>query len=409
MRSSGRTDLAVNSVASPVALRTPRLLSALAMLLLMLTVGWTPAPQQGRVAVVGQVTNGTSGGTVPPDLPITIHVFSGMEETAAYTATLAADASFHLDDLIVEGGETFVARTAYQGVLYFSDPVTLEPGQQELSLPIAIYEVTDDATAVVVTQLHIFLGRAGDRLQVGEYYLISNAGDRTYVGVRDPETGQRVTLPLTLPEGAEGLHFEDAGLGERFLERGEGFVDTEPVVPGAATVEISFGYELPYREGQSVVRVFEVPVASVVLVPMEEDLALEGEGLTLVDSQDAEMWPSLSYAGGPLAAGEPLAFTVTRHMAGGQGGRGVEEQGGGEAGETAIGLVALAAAVVAVYLLWRSPAPGPLPAWARPLVEEIAALDADFEAGAVTEGAYRKKRKALKRRLRERLAEGRRG
>jgi flagellar biosynthesis component FlhA len=41
---------------------------------------------------------------------------------------------------------------------------------------------------------------------------------------------------------------------------------------------------------------------------------------------------------------------------------------------------------------------------ARPVVEEIAALDADFKAGRVEEEPYRQKRDALKRCVREVLA-----
>ena len=378
---------------------------ALALLALLLATAWTPAPQTRTAVVVGQVTNGTPGGPVPADTPVTLHIFSGMEETGRYTTTLAADGSFRFDDLATEAGEDFVARVVYQDVAYFSDPGTPEPGQAELSLPITIYETTEDPVAVLVTQLHIFVSVTRDRLQIGEHYLVSNEGDRTYVGVEDQETGRRATLTFTLPEGAEELRFDGPGLGERFMERGRGFTDTEPILPDPATVEVFFGYALPYQEGLRVERLFDVPVASVALVIPEEQGALEGTGLTPAGTLDTQMGQALSYTAGPLAAGEPLAFTLVTGPAGGQGSRGAEEQRSRKARETAIGLVTLAAAVVAVYLLWRYPAPGPLPTRARPLVEDIAALDADFEAERVSEKVYHQERRALKRQLRVLLRE----
>nr|HID13318.1 hypothetical protein [Anaerolineae bacterium] len=358
------------------------------------------------MAVVGQVVNGTPDGTVPADLPVTLHVFSGVEKTGTYTTTLAADGSFHFEGVTLQEGEAAVARVVYQGVIYVSNLVTFEPGQQELSLPVTIYETTEDTADVLVTQLHIFMTRAGERLQVGEYYLVSNTGERTYVGVEDPETGQRATLNFALPEGAEGLRFDGPGLGERYLEQEGGFADTDPVQPGTATVQVLFSYELPYREGLQVERVLDLPVASVVLVLTEGGGALEGEGLTPAGTLDTQMGPALSYTAGPLAAGEALAFTLVGqpHAVAPSAPAGLAPVRN-TAREAGIGLLALAGALVAVYLLWRSPAPGPLPPRARPLVESIAALDEDFEAGRVSERIYRQKRRSLKQRLRVILRE----
>lgn len=378
----------------------------LSLLALLLTTGWAPAPQEGRAAVVGQVTNGTSGGTVPAGLLVTLHVSVGVEETGTYTATLAADGAFRFDDLAVEGGEMFVTRVVYQDVAYISDLATFDPGQEELSLPVVIYETTEDSSSILVTQLHVFISMVEERLQIEEYYLVSNTGDRTYIGVEDAETGQRVTLTITPPDGAESMRFDNAGLGERYLEREEGFADTEPILPGTATVEVLLDYDLPYREGLRVERTFDVPVASVVLVLPDEGMALEGAGLTPEGTMDTQMGPALSYIAGPLAVGEPLAFTlVARSQVVAPSAPAGSSPARNTAREISVGLVALAAAMVAVYLLWRSPPPGALPARARPLVEAIAALDADFEAGQVAEKSYRNKRKTLKRQLRALLAD----
>jgi hypothetical protein len=258
---------------------------------------------------------------------------------------------------------------------------------------------------IVVTQLHMFITRSEGGLAIGEYYLLSNTGERTYAGVEDPQTGERVTVSFTLPEGARGLLFDGPGLGERFVETEGGFADTEPIPPGMATVEVLFTYELPYSGEIQMERTFEVPVASVVLVIAEEGLALAGDGVTSAGVVDTQMGPALSYTAGPLEMGEPLIFSV------------VADQslsvvvpetpaaetpalGRNTARGAAIGLAAMAVAMIVTYLLWRSPAPGPCPVEARPLVEEIAALDAGFEAGRMEEGAYRQKRGALKQRVR---------
>jgi len=385
-----------------------RQLLFLSLLLALFAAGWAPAPQEGDVVVVGQVANGTPEGLVPPGLPVSLHVFSEMEERGSYNTTLTDDASFRFDEVIAEEGDILIVRAVYQNVPYFSAAATLEAGQQEMSLPLTIYETTDDSTDVVITQLHIFATRAGDRsqlLQIAEYYLISNNGDRTYIGTRQSEDAPRTVLSFTLPEEADNLTFEGAGLGARFLEQPDGFADTEPIPPGTSSAEVSFAYELPYQEELEIERSFEVPVSAVVLVPMDQALRLEGEDWTLAEGGEGQGMPSLSYTAGPVATGQKLVFRlVTQSQSmpvdpeAAAGARNSPQQ-------IAIGLVALAAAVVGVYLLWRGPAPGALPAPARPLVENIAALDRDFELGKMDEAVYHRQRKSLKRKLRHLLEE----
>ena len=386
-------------------------LACLAPLVLLLATGWVHALQEDRIAVVGQVTNGTSGGSIPADMSVVLHVFSGTEETGAYTTTAAADGSFRFDNLALEVGQTVIARVVYWQAAYLSDPHTVEIGEQTLSLPVTVYEITEDTSALVVTQAHMFVSWAGDRIQVGEYYLVSNTGDRTCVGTEAPGTGRRTTLSFTLPDGAQGLRFSGPGLGERYVDRAGGFADTRPVPPGTGTVDVLFSYDFPARERVHVERVFDVPVTSVVLVISEGDIVLEGGGMVPAGRLDTDMGPSLSYTAGPLAAGEALAFTLATGLGSlpaAPGGvapvRNAAATARNTAAAMALGLVALAAGVVTFYLVLRSPVPGAPPAQARPLVDSIAALDARFEAGELAETAYHQQRASLKAQLRSLLA-----
>jgi len=395
-----------------MVIRTRFLRSVLPLLLfvaLLSAVGWTRAPQAATLLVKGKVTNGTPGGEVPAGLEVTLHVFSGEEEAETFTTTLAADGTFSFEEVPGGEGRTFVAEVTYQGVSYTSEALTPTADQQELEIPLTIYETTEDPASVQVTQLHIFVTEMERRLLVEEYWLIGNEGDRTYVGAEDPATGKRVTIRFTLPEEIEDLTFDGPGLGERFVELADGFADTHPVRPGSTTTEVAFFYTLPHQEGLRVEQAVDVPVGSVVVLMVQGDLALEGPGLEPMGTVDTQMGPALSYIGGPLAAGEGLVFTLvpapppapavepsvpadhptaapTRNVA----------------WEVAVGLAALAFAVIGTSLLWR-PAPGPVPSPIRPLVEQIAALDREYELGRVPEETYFERRDELIRQARSRL------
>jgi hypothetical protein len=396
---------------------SPRILRftvvALFLFAALLTMAWAPHPQTGSVSITGQVTNGTPDGAVPEDLAVTLHIFAEMEERDVYTTTLGTDTTFRFEDVALSEGDTLVTRALYDGVMYTSafTSATSTAEQQAISLPITIYETTDDPGAVLISQLHVFVNQVGDRLQIGQYCLISNTGDRAYRGTVDPQTGERMTLAFELPAGGENLSFDDAG-SERYVTRENGFADTRPVLPGDSSVEISFNYEIPYQEGMEVQQAFDVPVRAGVLVLPESGIALMGEGVSSEGTIDTQMGPALSYTAGPLAADEPLVFSVVSRPTGAQGGAGSGRQS--SAGTTgargiAVGLAALVAAGVAVYLMWRSPTSGPVPAHVRSQVKAIAALDADFEAGRVSEKDYGRKRRSLKREVREQLAGEQRG
>lgn len=262
---------------------------------------------------------------------------------------------------------------------------------------------TDDPSMVTVAQLHIFLRRVDERLQVREYYLISNSGDKTYIGREDPDTGQRFTLVFSLPAGATNPTV-DKEIAGRVIMLPDGLADTEPIPPGMATVDLSFQYDLPYQDGMEVQRTFPVSVTSVVLLGMGGDLSLEGSALTSQGALQIPQGMALAYTAGPIPAGEVLSFRVRKGAIAPAGGSPVA--GGptrNPATEIAFGLVALAVAGGVAYWLIRPPAPGPVPPSVRPLIEAIAALDADYEAGRVGEKEYYHRRETLKRQAREKM------
>jgi hypothetical protein len=321
----------------------------------------------------------------------------------SHATAIASDGSFRFTGLKAREGEALVVRVTHQGVNYLSELGAFKPEQQELRLPVRIYEPTEDPAAVLITQMHVFLTRVGQRLEVEEFYVLGNAGDRAYVGQEDPATGRRITMDFVLPAGAQGLGFEGQSIGERFMERPGGFADTQPVLPGAEASEVFFRYDLPFVEGRLITRAIDVPVASVALIVLGSDVALGGADISQPRALDTAVGPALSYTVGPLAAGEPLEFSLVAGGAGSVPGPSESVPTGIARLEVPLGLVALAAGIMVAALLWRSPVPGAVPASVRPLVEAIAALDVEFEAGGLPEERYRAQRDSLKQQIRARL------
>jgi len=375
--------------------------------------GGAAAQATGDGVVTGEVTNGTSGGTIPAGAPVTVQFYSDAEWTSTYTSTLDADGTFRFADLEAEAGNDFLAHIIYQDVSYYSEPANL--GGETVS-DIQIYDATDDLSLVQVDQAHIFIVPTGDRLQIAEYYLIGNAGERTYIGAERGDGDERTTVAFTVPPAAMGLTFDGPGLGERFVGDTSGFADSLPIPPGTATIEVDFSYELPYEEGLELTRELGVPVESVVIIVNGSEIGLEGPGVEFGGMMDTQMGPAASYTAGPYASGVPLVLrfvpqdsavaveAATRVETPAQRSGPRQRDPGSEA---LIGGVVLVVAAFVTYQVWQAQPTLPMPDAARDTVADIVALEDRYANGDLTDQEYERGRAAIKRKVRQYLPRGR--
>ncbi len=216
----------------------------------------------------------------------------------------------------------------------------------------------------------------------------------------EPESGPtRKTWSVKLPDGASNLQFEHGDLGGRFVSTEDGFADSRPIVPGEASVESTFIYELVPQEGMRIEQSVNVPVRGAVLVMMHEAGELQGDGLSGGEIVETQMGRAVSYAAGPLNAGERLVFRIVPREATAPGPTSFSSWRG-----LVAGIGALLAAGAAVIAMWRTPSPGPVPAAVRDEIAALAALDQAHEQGLLSENTYREKRHSLKQRVRQKLS-----
>jgi hypothetical protein len=374
------------------------------LIILALLPGTVLAQETGNIAVTGHVTNGTPGGTLPVGEPVTLQFYNEGAWTAIYTTTLAADGTFRFTDFSPEGSSDFVTHILYQGVDYYSSPTKLAD-EGDLVTDLSIFEPTTDASSVVVDQVHYFVVPQGESVRIAEYYLVGNTSDRTYVGVENA-AGIRTTLTFTPLVGATNLSFDGPGLGERYVGDIIRFDDTRAIPPGNATVDVDFSYEIPFTDGMHIERVVDTPIALAALIISSENVGIEGPGIEPQGMINTQMGVAASYSAGPLAAGEPLAFTfVPQTMTIATVETTPRAKPLSAAQQVGIGVVALALAGGVGYWLLRPSSVPPPPEAARPLLVAIATLDARFAGGDISEETYHRERDALKQQLYETLRE----
>lgn len=299
----------------------------LCVLVLMLLFGTsatvraqTPEPAF-FLTVEGQITNGTPGGTVPPDLPIMIHTLSDRTVVDTVEGTTDTAGYFRFENVIATPGSSFEVMVTYRDVAYGSERITPQAGQTRLNLPVTIYETTTNQQAVRVGRQLLLLNAVATPGMVGitHIYLLSNSGNRTVVA--EGNNGLRFHLPA----GATNVTFEHGPENDRFITLTDSFVDTGAVRPGNLRQTIIVSYALPYEDAIE----FTVPVD----YPTDQTIVLLPKGSARPESPvwkaneelsfQGQIYQGYRYTDGPLVPGKPLQLVVIGWSSEGAGAGGI--------------------------------------------------------------------------------------
>ena len=238
--------------------------------------------QDGQTATVsGQVVNGTPGSALPQGLQVVLlSIYSSTEQVVPFDTT-AVDA---------QGRFTFtgVPRTpdvTYQVVANdgaYAPAVDLPPDGDWSNLTLTVYDKTPSLEDLRISSYLMFVAaidaptRTMGVLTIAE---VTNGGSLVWTpDTQNPGLTGLDLLRFNLPEGYQELSVRTDLPQGNIMEIGTGFALTNPVPPGVHTVEIS--YLLPY-EGDSLTFPLRLPYGSddVRIVLPEGQGTVSGMGL----------------------------------------------------------------------------------------------------------------------------------
>jgi len=358
----------------------------------------------GQGTVIGTLANGTAGASAPDRLPLTLYALNADASTVMFTRTVTSDVGgrFVFDQLDPSPTMVYAVHAPYQKANYYSDLVTFAHGDLTLTMPITVYETTADAGALSVEQMHLFFEFAPGRVTAGQLFIVSNSGDRAYLGA------DGTSVRFSLPPSATNVSFDDGAPGGRYQLVAGGFADSEAVPPGVGAAEILVSYDLPYDGKKLDLDLTAAyPIRSVnVLVP-EGGVELTSGQLAASGSRDTQNGTMLNYVGGGLVAGQAFALQLSGAPSLGPAGAAQAGAGGVSPLLVASAILSLVAAgIVAFVWLKQQRATAEVEeeevdvdARREELLDAMAALDDDFEAGQIPEADYRRQRQELKAEL----------
>ena len=371
-------------------------------------------PPPATLTVLGQITNGTSGGSLPVTMTVTLYALEG--RTLGFTMKGTADASgkVRFEKLAYKAGRAYALAAVQGSVEYHSDLVPPMDGEKSLILPFQIYDSTSDTSRVRVDEMYVVGQFLSDKeLQVTNAFILTNDGDRTVEGGERAANGQTAALRFYMPPGASKLEFQGDD-GKSFLATEDGFVATKGLVPGPKAAQIVARYTLPYT-GQLHLET-KAPYAVGKLSVLLADQGVSLTSASLVDQGTLAGQDGIirrAYTGSGLAAGKAVTFNLNGSPkvtapAAAQGSAagsaspaspapGLKQDSRRLLGEgvVAVGLLAILAASIWRIVSLRS-RPVDEIGEHRALFEALADLDEDHDAGKISEQDYAEQREFLK-------------
>ena len=307
------------------------------------------------------------------------------------TITTSGDGTYRFDNLPAEPDWLYIVDASYEGGLFpgsaFGFPESQPP---RLETTLRVWDTTPDPESVLIARDAMFVLPADNAVEIVESVTVLNHTDLAYIGRGGASGEAETTFGFGLPSGAENVRIANASIDIPELKPTDfGFGVTVALPPGES--RFTYTYRVP-ADGLTYIlsKTALYPTADL-LVFVGEPLAMESDRLqeeetVTVDGKEYRRWAAAE----TVEAGDTVLLQAT-----------AEAQIGW------VPLVAVGAGIVVVlaatYLLLvrrRSPR-GAAPPTRNEIIDSIAALDIDYEAGKIDETRWHSERENLKRRLRE--------
>ena len=413
-----RKDLNIKTRTFPNPKHALIFLGALAFLALALLALPTPranAQSGGQGRVDGVIVNGTKSGTLtnPSSITVTLYV-ADMASQSTITQTVQPDANGHFafSNIQILTTTRMLATANYGGIDYASDILQFSGVTTTVPVTLTVYDTTTDPSTVKVAQMHFVIDVETGMLNVLQIVQVQNTGDRSFIG----GTGvgpHRVTLQLPFLAGATNIQFDSQDADMTTIRGTDSMSYTLPFQPG--NDQIVFNYSIPFTPPSypfDLKLPFDVDKFQILLSDVGGTItSTQLSAPTNFPTQSGQTF--LLSAGGPFTQGAevkaqlvnlPATVAAPTTTAPSTSTPTAVDNTSQTIGIAVLGLAAVAAILLIAYPLIRRRANRAAVAATNrrmDLLQSIADLDDDFEAGKVSESTYKEERARLKAKLQE--------
>ena len=381
----------------------------------------TPTAATGKIE--GQIVNGTKDAKLQNAASLVVTLYSapaGATVPVTQTTKSDADGKFIFGNLDTNAGTRYLLATAYLGVDYASDVFAFPPAQTTMTQTIAVNDTTTDRSTLNVMQTHLVIEVQPKALSIVQIVQVVNMSDRTVIHAGPHDA----TLIIPVLAKASAFQFDSPTVESTTLV-GEGVVTyTLPFVPGVD--QVVFNYTVPFNPPAYDFRLmmpYDATTLRVLLSEVKANVTSQQFGATsLFPTQNGQTF--LQTTASNIKAGTEVRATFS-NMTGASASAltpGTTPTQTGPDNNTLImgvvlGVVGIAALGLIGFAVTRRRAaqaeedeeyaddaeetPAPSDAQRLELLQKLADLDDEFEAGKIAQEEYKQQRDAVKAQLRD--------
>jgi hypothetical protein len=215
-----------------------------------------------------------------------------------------ADGSYRFEAVEVPLNRVFIVVTTWEGVEYQSDPLFIVDTGTDLSLPLTVYEKTEDLNVLTFYQVHLIFGPPSENsIQVTEVYIVTNPSEQA---VYVPTDGTSIPF-IQMPESASGVQYQLSQSSAELMNATGGFA----MLPGA---DKQYGFianfSMPYTKKLDFVQLFSLPTTSLTVL-MPQGMRLRSDQLTDAGTQTIQSQVYQMYDVKNLPAGSPVSLKLS--------------------------------------------------------------------------------------------------
>jgi hypothetical protein len=357
-----------------------------------------PATSAERGTIKGRIVNETTG---RPQAGVQVRLEAlerNAEEPVIHKVVTGEDGRYSFEDLRTGGDWLYVIDARHDGGLFPGRPLTIPGNTTEppiIDTTLRVWDTTTDPASVLVRRDNLFAVVDEENVAVIESVTIVNTTDFAYVGRGEKNAGSAASFGFPLPDAADvsSVRIEDAPFDvPRLVPTSFGFALTVAIPPEDS--QIVYSYRVTGGTGAfDLSRTMLYPTLEMSTLAERplviESSRLEPNGEVELKDRVYRRWTSTD----TLDAGDPVQILAT---ASGTPSWWVFAA----AGAGVLLLIGIAFLFARRRSVVHVPEPDAVPA-RDDLVAAIAALDLEFETGAMPRDEWEQKRHALKARLQE--------
>lgn len=269
----------------------------------------TPAASGAKGTISGAVTNLTAGGSSVAGSDVNLLIYTGQDQSDKQTAKAEPDGKFSFQGLETGQDYTYLLHVAFQGADYAAQPINFAQDSTAESSDVQVFDPTSDDKVISSPARHYLLEPDPDGVTVSEILIVTNSGDKTYVGSTEVQQGFKETLRFFLPDGAQNVEYGNGVADSHVFPVDGALVDTWPIYPGNS--QRILRYKIPAK-GDSVTFSTKVIMTTdkVNVLAPDSGASLSVTNVPNKSNPDIQGEKFLLFSGDKVTAGTEIQITM---------------------------------------------------------------------------------------------------